>query len=116
MLLRLVAEVDPAHLVPLLLQPIHHACTQAALIDDGQRRLVLLDGLDDVPDHFHRVSAAQPLDVDQVASLPHRDDGGVAAEPCRIDADGDGRRLVLVLGPLHGIVHQIDRDELVVAF
>ena len=116
LLLRLVAEVDASDLVPLLLEPVHDACAQTAFIDAHERRLVLFDGVDDVPDHFHRVRAAVPLEGDDVAPLPYGDDGGVGAEPRRVDADGDGRGLVLVLGPLHGVIDDVAGDELVVTF
>jgi hypothetical protein len=55
-----------------------------------QRRLVFLYRFDDVAYHFHRVSAFQPLDGDDVTALPHSDDGSVSAEACRVYTDGDG--------------------------
>ena len=56
------------------------------------------------------------LERDDVAALPHGDDGRVAAEACRIDADDDRGRLVLLLRAGHGVVDDVDRHELVVAF
>jgi hypothetical protein len=57
-LLLLLPKLTPLDLVPLLLEAVHDARAQPALVDDDQRGLVLLDGVDDVADHFHRVVAA----------------------------------------------------------
>ena len=112
--LALVAEVDTSDFVALLLEPVHDARAQPALVDDDQRGLELLDDADDVPDDLHRVRALELSHANDVTSLPDGDDGAVAAEPRRVYANDDGRALVLSRWPRHGVLHQRRADELVI--
>ena len=116
LVLGLIAEVDAAYLVPLLLQPVHDACAQPALVDADQRGLELLYGVDDVAGHFHRVCAAVPPQLQDVASLPYGDDGGVRPKACRVYSYDDGRAVILDGWPLHGVIDQSAADKLVVTF
>ena len=68
-----------------------------------------------MPDHRHRVVAPVPDDLHNVPPLPHRQHRRIRAKPRRVNPDHNGRRRVLVLRPLHGVVHHRAGDELIVA-
>ena len=53
--------------------------------------------------------------MQQVAPLAHHDHGRVRARARRVDPNHNRRVRVLVPGSLGGLVHQLRRDELVVA-
>ena len=68
-----------------------------------------------MPDHRHGVVAPVAQDLDDVSALPDGDHCRVRPEPRWVYPDHDGRRVVLVWLPLHGLVGQVRRYELVVA-
>ncbi|OBQ31504.1 MAG: hypothetical protein AN487_24085, partial [Anabaena sp. CRKS33] len=63
----------------------------------------------------HGVVALEPLDVDDVPPLAHGDDCAVGTTARRVYSQDDRRAHVLVLRPAHGVVHECQADELVVA-
>ena len=66
-------------------------------------------------DYRHRIVAAVAFDVDNVTPLPDCDDRCVRPKPCGVDTQHNWCRLILIAGALHGVVHRLRRDELIVA-
>ena len=68
-----------------------------------------------MPDHRHGILTLVSFDRHDVPALSDTDDGAVRTTACRVNADNDRRRHVLVSRPFERFLDHRWRDELILA-